>query len=32
VQQSITHTRYAQPTAAPAQIFVMSVCQLPALS
>ena len=28
VQQSITHTRYAQPTAGPAQIFVMSDCQI----
>jgi hypothetical protein len=28
VQQSITHTRYAQPTAGPAQILVMSDCQI----
>jgi hypothetical protein len=28
VQQSITHTRYAQPMAGPAQIFVMSDCQI----
>ena len=28
VQQSITHTGYAQPTAGPAQILVMSVCQI----
>ncbi len=28
VQQSITHTKYAQPTAGPAQILVMSDCQI----
>jgi hypothetical protein len=28
VQQSITRTRYAQPTAGSAQIFVMSECQI----